>query len=163
MLQTALKQETPMKQACLYPAPFGNITLIFEGDDLVELKLHGNPAHAPYPRPDNWRQKLDDYFSGRLNDFQQPISPRGTPYQQKVWQAIAEIPNGEVMTYQDIARKIGSHPRAVGGACGKNPLALVVPCHRVVAKGGLGGFSSGEENAEEIKRWLLHHEGVDIA
>lgn len=100
-----------MKQACLYPAPFGNITLIFEGDDLVELKLHGNPAHAPYPLPDSWQQKLDAYFAGRLNDFQQPISPRGTPYQQKVWQAIAEIPNGEVMTYQDIARKIGSRPR----------------------------------------------------
>lgn len=151
-----------MKQACLYPAPFGNITLIFDGAELVELNLHGDLAHAPYPLPDMWRQQLDDYFSGRLKNFAHPISPKGTPHQQKVWQAISEIPAGEVMSYQDIARKIGSAPRAVGGACGKNPLALVVPCHRVVAKGGIGGFSSGQARALDIKRWLLHHEGVDI-
>lgn len=151
-----------MKQACLYEAPFGNITLIFDGGELVELNLHGDLAHAPYPLPDEWQQRLDDYFSGRLKNFAWPISKSGTPYQQKVWQAIAEIPAGEVMSYQDIARKIGSAPRAVGGACGKNPLALVVPCHRVVAKGGIGGFSSGEENALDIKRWLLRHEGVEI-
>ena len=151
-----------MKQACLYEAPFGNITLIFDGGELVELNLHGDLAHAPYPLPDEWQQRLDDYFSGRLKNFAWPISKSGTPYQQKVWQAIAEIPAGEVMSYQDIARKIGSAPRAVGGACGNNPLALVVPCHRVVATGGLGGFSSGEDNALAIKRWLLHHEGVAI-
>ncbi len=66
------------------------------------------------------------------------------------------------MSNKEIARQIGSAPRAVGGACGKNPLALVVPCHRVVAKSGLGGFSSGQAHALDIKRWLLHHEGVDI-
>ena len=108
-----------MKQACLYEAPFGNITLIFDGGELVELNLHGDLAHAPYPLPDEWQQRLDDYFSGRLKNFAWPISKSGTPYQQKVWQAIAEIPAGEVMSYQDIARKIGSAPRAVGGACGK--------------------------------------------
>lgn len=151
-----------MKQACLYPAPFGNITLVFEAGELVELNLHGDLAHAPYPLPDEWRQRLDDYFSGRLKNFAWPISRQGTPFQQKVWQAIAGIPAGQVMSYQDIARQIGSAPRAVGGACGKNPLALVVPCHRVVAKSGLGGFSSGEDNALDIKRWLLKHEGVEI-
>ena len=151
-----------MKQACIYQAPFGNITLIFDGGELIELNLHGDLAHAPYPLPEMWQQKLDDYFAGRLKNFAHPISSKGTPFQQKVWQAISQIPAGQVMSYQDIARQIGSGPRAVGGACGKNPLALVVPCHRVVAKGGIGGFSSGENNALAIKRWLLHHEGVAI-
>jgi methylated-DNA-[protein]-cysteine S-methyltransferase len=67
-----------------------------------------------------WQQKLDDYFAGRLKNFAHPISSKGTPFQQKVWQAISEIPAGQVMSYQDIARQIGSGPRAVGGACGKN-------------------------------------------
>ena len=152
-----------MNYSALYHAPFGNITLVFdEQNNLVELHLHGKPEYAPYPLPKIWQQKLDDYFLGRLKNFHFPVSSRGTPYQQKVWQAIAEIPAGEVMTYQDIARKIGSHPRAVGGACGKNPLSLVVPCHRVVAKQGIGGFSSGESNALTIKRWLLQHEGICI-
>ncbi|UOO76322.1 methylated-DNA--[protein]-cysteine S-methyltransferase [Neisseria sp. Dent CA1/247] len=152
-----------MNYPCLYSAPFGDITLIFDAEEnLVEVNLHGRPEYAPYPLPEAWKNKLDDYFSGRLKNFHHPISTQGTAFQQKVWQAIAEIPAGEVLTYQDIARKIGSHPRAVGGACGKNPLALVVPCHRVVAKQGLGGFSSGEGDALAIKRWLLQHEGVEI-
>ncbi|OSI13254.1 methylated-DNA--[protein]-cysteine S-methyltransferase [Neisseria canis] len=152
-----------MNYPCLYAAPFGNITLVFDAEhNLVELNLHGKPEYAPYPLPDVWQQKLDDYFAGRLKNFNHPISKKGTAFQQQVWQAIAEIPAGQVLTYQDIARKIGSHPRAVGGACGKNPLALVVPCHRVVAKQGLGGFSSGEGDALAIKRWLLRHEGIDI-
>ncbi|VEJ21318.1 methylated-DNA--[protein]-cysteine S-methyltransferase [Neisseria animaloris] len=152
-----------MNYPCLYSAPFGNITLIFDAEEnLVEVNLHGKLEYAPYPLPEAWKKKLDDYFSGRLKNFNHPISTQGTVFQQKVWQAIAEIPAGEVLTYQDIARKIGSHPRAVGGACGKNPLALVVPCHRVVAKQGLGGFSSGEGDALAIKRWLLQHEGIEI-
>ncbi|MDO4641811.1 MAG: methylated-DNA--[protein]-cysteine S-methyltransferase [Neisseria sp.] len=152
-----------MNHACLYTAPFGNITLIFDEEhNLVELHLHGKLEYAPYPLPKCWQRKLDDYFSGRQKNFNHPISSRGTAFQQKVWQAIAMIPAGEVLTYQDIARQIGSHPRAVGGACGKNPLALVVPCHRVVAKQGLGGFSSGEGDALNIKRWLLQHEGVTV-
>ncbi len=151
------------RSPCLYAAPFGNITLVFDAqNNLLELHLSGKPEYAPYPLPEAWQRKLDDYFAGRLKNFNQPVSEQGTAYQRKVWQAIAEIPAGEVMTYQDIARKIGSHPRAVGGACGKNPLALVVPCHRVVAKHGLGGFSSGEGEALNIKRWLLKHEGVEI-
>lgn len=152
-----------MNTSSLYTAPFGNLTLVFDSNqNLIELHLHGQPEYAPYPLPEYWQNLLDHYFSGSLKSFQQPISTQGTPYQQKVWQAIANIPAGQVLTYQDIARQIGSHPRAVGQACGKNPLALVVPCHRVVAKNGLGGFSSGQDNALNIKRWLLVHEGINI-
>ena len=152
-----------MNTSSLYTAPFGNLTLVFDSNqNLIELHLHGQPEYAPYPLPEYWQNLLDQYFPGSLKSFQQLISTQGTPYQQKVWQAIANIPAGQVLTYQDIARQIGSHPRAVGQACGKNPLALVVPCHRVVAKNGLGGFSSGQDNALNIKRWLLIHEGINI-
>ena len=152
-----------MSYASFYAAPFGSLTLIFdEHDQLRALHLHEYADYPPRPLSAEWQQKLDDYFTGRLKNFDHPASSDGTPFQQKVWQAIAAIPAGSVLTYQDIARQIGSHPRAVGGACGKNPLALVVPCHRVVAKSGLGGFSSGEDNALDIKRWLLAHEGVRL-
>ena len=99
-----------MKQACIYQAPFGNITLIFDGGELIELNLHGDLVHAPYPLPEMWQQKLDDYFAGRLKNFAHPISSKGTPFQQKVWQAISEIPAGQVMSYPHIARQIGNHP-----------------------------------------------------
>ena len=74
-----------MNYPCLYRAPFGNITLIFDdAQNLLELHLSGKPEYAPYPLPDIWQQKLDDYFAGRLQDFTQAISPNGTAYQQKV-------------------------------------------------------------------------------
>jgi methylated-DNA-[protein]-cysteine S-methyltransferase len=82
----------------------------------------------------------------------------GTPYQQRVWQAISQIPCGETRTYAELAQQIGSGPRAVANACGANPLPLLVPCHRVVAKNGLGGFMQGVEGGLELKKWLLAHE-----
>jgi methylated-DNA-[protein]-cysteine S-methyltransferase len=86
----------------------------------------------------------------------------GTPYQQRVWQAISAIPRGQVLTYGDIAAQIGSGPRAVANACGANNIPLIVPCHRVVAKGGIGGFMQGNKDGLKIKKWLLKHEGVSI-
>lgn len=153
-----------MLYSSLYDAPFGLITFTFDaGGGVRAVDLHGHPADSPYPMPEVWRQKLDDYFAGRLKNFDTPPSANGTAFQRRVWQAIADIPAGEVRSYQDIARQVGSHPRAVGTACGKNPLALLVPCHRVVAKQGLGGFSSGRNQALDIKRWLLRHEGASFS
>ena len=83
----------------------------------------------------------------------------GTPFRQRVWQAIHAIPSGRTLTYGELARKLNSAPRAVGGACGDNRIPLVIPCHRVVASGGIGGFmhaSGGDPIA--IKQWLLRHE-----
>lgn len=144
-----------------YATPFGGLTLVFAADGALQaLELGGDAIDAPHPVPPEWQARLDAYFSGSLLDFHHPISANGTPYQQSVWTQIAAIPAGEVRTYQEIADVIDSHPRAVGMACGKNPLALVVPCHRVVAKAGLGGFSSGGGQALMIKQWLLQHEGA---
>ncbi len=83
----------------------------------------------------------------------------GTSFQRRVWQALLDIPSGETVTYGALARQLGSAPRAVGQACGANPLPIVIPCHRVVSSQGLGGFMGGRNNAElDYKRWLLTHE-----
>ena len=92
--------------------------------------------------------------------FDVPLLLTGTAHQSKVWQALRSIPCGEARTYGDLAHQLGSSPRAVGGACGDNPMPLFIPCHRVVAKHGEGGFmhhASGDPLA--IKAWLLRHEG----
>ncbi len=87
------------------------------------------------------------------------FNPAGTPFQRKVWAAICEIPFGHVMTYSDIARAVGSHPRAVGGAVGANPIPILIPCHRVMgADGSLTGFSA--PGGVDTKKWLLRHEGI---
>lgn len=84
----------------------------------------------------------------------------GTPYQQKVWQALQRIPVSEVRTYGELARELGSGARAVAQACRANPWPVLIPCHRVVSTTGLGGYMGKVDGPElEIKRWLLHHEG----
>ena len=84
----------------------------------------------------------------------------GTPYQQKVWQALQRIPVGEVRTYGELAKELGSCARAVAQACRANPLPIFIPCHRVVSASGIGGYMGKTDGPQlEIKRWLLHHEG----
>lgn len=90
-----------------------------------------------------------------------PFEYTGTPFQCRVWRAISAIPSGRTLSYSDIARALRSAPRPVGGACGRNRLPIVIPCHRVLASGGLGGFMGGHGEAGlAIKRWLLRHEGA---
>lgn len=90
-----------------------------------------------------------------------PLAPAGTPFQRRVWEAICAIPPGEARTYGELARTLQSSPRAVGQACGANPYPLVIPCHRVTAASGPGGFAHASEGyLVAIKRWLLAHEGV---
>jgi methylated-DNA-[protein]-cysteine S-methyltransferase len=99
------------------------------------------------------------YFAGHLRAFDDvPLDPPGTPFQRKVWAAVRAIPAGETRTYGDLARVLGTHPRAVGSANGANPICLAIPCHRVVgASGELRGYAFGLER----KRWLLAHEHTD--
>lgn len=108
-------------------------------------------------------QQLARYLADPDYRFDLPLAPVGTAFQQKVWAAISAIPRGEVLTYGEIARRIRSAPRAVGQACGANWFPLVIPCHRVTAAGGLGGFAHSDDEAGfhlGVKRWLLAHEQV---
>ncbi len=108
--------------------------------------------------------QLQAYLKDKNGVFHLPFDPvqsqHGTAFQKRVWQAISEIPMGETQTYSDVAKKIGSGPRAVANACGTNALSIVIPCHRVVAKNGLGGYMQGKPQGLMIKKWLLKHEGV---
>jgi methylated-DNA-[protein]-cysteine S-methyltransferase len=107
------------------------------------------------------REQLDAYFAGDLREFDLPLAPAGTPFQLRVWAALRRIPFGETISYSGLARRIGSPDavRAVGAANGRNPLPVIVPCHRVIgADGSLTGFGGGIER----KRWLLEHETLDL-
>jgi methylated-DNA-[protein]-cysteine S-methyltransferase len=103
------------------------------------------------------RAQLIAYFAGERNDFDLPLAPVGSAFQQSVWAALREIPFGETRSYGDLAELLGSSPRAVGRANATNPICVIVPCHRVIgADGTLTGYAGGMDN----KRWLLEHEGA---
>ena len=103
------------------------------------------------------RDQLQDYFDGKRLTFELPLGPHGSAFQKRVWAALCTIPPGETRSYADIARAIGSAPRAVGGANGANPIPIIIPCHRVIAAdGSLGGYSGGDGPA--TKRYLLNLE-----
>lgn len=145
-------------------SPIGDI--LIEGDDDAITKLGRIVAGLDsdeWVRVDRYAaikeaaQQLDAYWSGELFDFDLPLAPGGTPFQNKVWAALRTIPYGKTASYGDIARKIGSPTasRAVGAANGRNPIAIVVPCHRVIgANGTLIGYAGGLD----MKRELLAHE-----
>ena len=106
------------------------------------------------------KQALSRYFDAGATDFADlPLDLRGTPFQLRVWQELRQIPRGRAISYKELARRAGSPraSRAVGQANGRNPVPIIVPCHRVIAAdGSLGGYSSGLDR----KRWLLRHEGA---
>ncbi len=103
-------------------------------------------------------RQLDEYFAGRRRSFELPLAPKGSPFQQRVWAEMCRIPYGATARYGDLARALGTAAQPVGQACGANPIPIVIPCHRVVAAGGLGGFSGGAGLTS--KRFLLRHEGA---
>lgn len=145
------------------PTPVGRMGIRMSGDRLLGIDFA--PAAAAVDRvPDGaTREVLDQlfhYFEDAHWQFDLPLEMRGTPFQRRVWQRLRAIPAGHSPSYGDLARELGSSARAVGGACRRNPIAIVVPCHRVIAAGGdVGGFM-GERGGEAlaIKRWLLNHE-----
>ncbi|MDE0812058.1 MAG: methylated-DNA--[protein]-cysteine S-methyltransferase [Alphaproteobacteria bacterium] len=120
---------------------------------------HGNPMPSGQSDSicDFAAKELQFYFLGRLKTFSVPVSLDGSSLQIKVWGLMANIPFGEVLTYGDVARDVGSGPQAVGRACGQNPIPVIIPCHRIVGAGGkLTGFSGGA--GIETKAFLLDHE-----
>jgi methylated-DNA-[protein]-cysteine S-methyltransferase len=137
--------------------PLGDITLSEEEGAIVALDWGRGRDQTPTPLLREARDQLHDYFDGRRLAFQLPLAPHGTPFQKRVWAALTRIPPGETRSYADIAREIASAPRAVGQANGRNPIPILIPCHRVVAAdGALGGYSGLDGPA--TKRFLLDHE-----
>ena len=135
------------------------LTVFEDAGAVVALEWGRAPAAGTTPLLDEAKRQLDAYFAGRLTVFDLPLRPRGTPFQKALWRLLAEIHHGAVLTYGDLAARMKSAPRAVGGACGRNPIPILIPCHRVVAGGGrLGGFSGGA--GLDSKRALLRLEGI---
>jgi len=108
-------------------------------------------------------RQIERYLDDPEFHFDLPFDFCGTAFQCRVWRAIHAIPSGRTLTYVDIARRLRTAPRPVGGACGANRIPLVIPCHRVVASDGIGGFMNARKGFPlEAKRWLLRHEGVSV-
>jgi methylated-DNA-[protein]-cysteine S-methyltransferase len=129
---------------------FGNVDALCHYTRLLLDDLTHDPQRVAHVRA-----QTEQYFAGARRDFDLTLAPSGTPYQQRVWQTLREIPFNQTRSYGQLARQLGTSPRAMGGANGANRICLIVPCHRVIGSdGSLTGFAYGTE----IKRRLLEHE-----
>ena len=155
-------------RASQLPTPIGTMTLVSNGEALISASYHGldeiRDRGVVLGGSDDVietaKQELTRYFGGEKVAFSVPIAPRGTDFQREVWSALKEIPYGELSTYGTIAERVGNKKgvRAVGGAIGRNPLVVIVPCHRIVGSDGtLTGFSAGIDR----KIYLLNRESPD--
>ena len=153
-------------QACL-KAPFGTLGIATSDTHVTGIRYL--PKSHPYQVPKRNSiahlacVQIQAYLENPEFEFDLPLRLSGTHHRLAVWEAMQRIPAGKVRTYGELAKELGSSARAVGGACGANPIPLVVPCHRIVAAGGgIGGVMGAREEGFElaIKRWLLGHEGA---
>ena len=154
--------------SAIVEAPFGAIGVRTEAgvvQELVYLPSSFEGKAPTNPLAEQAALQVGKYLGDPDFHFALPLAQVGTAFQHKVWQVIADIPRGDVLTYGEVAKLIRSAPRAVGQACGANWFPLVIPCHRVTAAGGLGGFSHHDDETGfhlGVKRWLLRHEGVTL-
>jgi len=146
-----------------FNSPVGALTIFEFDDQIVSLDWGFVEDMEPSPVLNEAKSQINAYFARKLDRFDLPLAPGGTAFQAAVWAAMCEIPLGQTATYQDLARTAGSPKgfRAVGMACGKNPIPIVIPCHRVLATGGKPGGYSGDGGLE-TKEILLKLEGVDL-
>lgn len=156
--------------SALIDSPLGPLGIHWQGAALTAVDLEPpsaipaaqGPGAADECAPP-WliAHQLADYFARACTPFDLPLELGGTDFQQRVWALLRTIPVGETRTYGEVARQLGSAARAVGQACRANPCPIVVPCHRVVAVQGLGGFAGDRSGRRlDVKRWLLRHEGA---
>ena len=148
---------------CYYDSPLGRLLLTEEGGFLTGLRMDGAAPKNALPvlspvlaRTEKW---LNRYFCGENPTMDIPLSLAGTPFQRQVWSILLTIPYGQTRTYGEIAGLLGRETmsaQAIGGAVGKNPVSILVPCHRVV---GAGGKLTGDAWGLDRKAWLLQHEG----
>ena len=143
----------------LLTSPLGPLYVEADEHGLTKLYTAGHRLHADAGPDDGTfaevQKQLDEYYSGERTEFDLPLSEHGTPFELAVWARLREIPYGETTTYGELARELGSVPRAVGRANGRNQISIIVPCHRVIgADGSLTGYAGGLS----AKRSLLEHE-----
>lgn len=149
-----------MKQRsfAVYDTALGPVTVVCREDVVTELRFGGGcdeGREEKTPLSDETIRQLEEYLSGARRSFDLPLAPEGTPFQQAVWQALREIPYGQTRSYQEITEAVGNSRacRAVGMANNKNPIAVIIPCHRVVGKNGaLVGYAGGLEIKEKLLR-----------
>lgn len=147
-----------MKYYIKYVSPVANLFLVEEQGQLVEIAFHHLKKKEEMEEKNTEllqevKRQLEEYFSGRLQNFDLPLKPKGTDFQKQVWKALLTIPYGETKSYGDIAKQIGKEKavRAVGGANHVNPISIVIPCHRVIGKNGnLTGYGGGLEVKEKL-------------
>lgn len=148
-------------------SPVGNLEACFEGRTLIGLSYTDkSPTSIPrHHAAQSLARQLTYYFSkDPKHHFKLQLELRGTDFQKRVWRVLRTISPGSVLSYGQIARKLRSGPRAVGNACGRNPISIIVPCHRVLASAGLGGYTGGTAAFEPLhtKAWLLGHESAPM-
>ncbi len=140
-------------------SPVGDLTVSEDEGAIVSVDWGWGALQAPTPLLLEAKRQLELYFDGDLKQFDLPLRPFGTTFRQQVWQAMLRIPYGVTATYGEIAGPLGAPARAVGGACGANPIPVIIPCHRVLAaNGGMGGYSG--DGGVETKVFLLRLEGA---
>ena len=141
------------------PTPVGTLCVCSDGEAVTGIRFGAGETNGGCPVTGQARQQLTEYFAGQRREFDLPLAPAGTDFQRRVWELLREIPYGETVTYGELARRLGNPraARAVGMACNRNPIAIVVPCHRVVGStGSLTGYAGGLDT----KAFPLKLEGV---
>jgi len=139
-------------------SPIGDLTISTEDGALVALDWGWARDQSADDLLDRAKAQLEAYFDAKSETFDLPLSPAGTAFQQRVWALMQDISYGKTMSYGEMADTLGSAARAVGMACGANPIPVIIPCHRVLAANGMGGYSG--EGGVETKVALLRLEGV---
>lgn len=143
-------------------SPVGDITISEEDGAVVSLDWGWAMSNKPTSLLRRAERQLNSYFDGKLEEFDLPLNPAGTDFQKRVWKLMTKIPYGRTWSYGDIAEKLRSAPRAVGGACGANHIPIIIPCHRVLAASGkMGGYSG--DGGLDTKTALLRLEGAKLS
>ncbi|WP_119460544.1 methylated-DNA--[protein]-cysteine S-methyltransferase [Rhodospirillaceae bacterium SYSU D60014] len=144
--------------------PLGPLTVTQRGEAIVALDWGAADAEAETPLLAAAAQQIASYFDRELTEFELPLAPAGSPFEQEVWAAMRRVPYGTTQRYGEVARLLRSMPRAVGVACGRNPIPIIIPCHRIVGTSTsgnrLGGYSG--HGGPETKQFLLGLEGAAL-
>lgn len=152
-----------MPSRAVIDSPLGHIALTWDAAGLRALDYVSRAQALCPPAPGlgaEAARQLEQYFQNPAFVFDLPLAPEGTSFQQRVWAALRQIPPGAPLTYGQLAGQLDSGARAIGGACRRNPIPIIIPCHRIIpAHGGVGGYGGATRGAgPHIKHWLLTHE-----